>query len=195
MRVADDGAFQLNLEYFSFTYSRTRTFSSKFEALFGTPRRPDVPFFTKSDYPAYFGPRPGNFLELAADNQRYADLAASIQVVTEEILLKLAATACRRAGTSRLCMAGGVALNSVANGRILRETPVTDLYIQPSAGDGGAAVGAALAAYHSVLGYPRRFVMDHAYWGHAGPDAIGRPPRRAATWIECADAVPRSIAR
>jgi carbamoyltransferase len=189
IRVADDGAFELNLEYFSFTYARTRTFSSKFEALFGTPRRPEVPFFTESEYPAYFGPRPANFMELAASNQRYADLAASIQVVTEEILLKLAATACRRAGTSRLCMAGGVALNSVANGRILRETPVTDLYIQPSAGDGGAALGAALAAWHTVLGYPRRFVMDHAYWGQShGSDAIRSAAETSGfRWIECAD--------
>jgi carbamoyltransferase len=68
-------------------------------------------------------------------------------------------------------MAGGVALNSVANGRILRETPFTDLYVQPSAGDGGAALGAALHTYHHVLGQPRRFVMDHVYWGAEHGDA------------------------
>ena len=68
-------------------------------------------------------------------------------------------------GVKRLCMAGGVALNSVANGRIVRETPIEELYIQPSAGDGGGAVGAALYAYHTVLGKPRQFVMEHAYWG------------------------------
>jgi carbamoyltransferase len=62
-------------------------------------------------------------------------------------------------------MAGGVALNSVANGRILRETPFTELYVQPAAGDGGGAVGAALYAHHQLLGQPRRFVMEHAYWG------------------------------
>jgi carbamoyltransferase len=71
-----------------------------------------------------------------------------------------------------LCMAGGVALNSVANGRVLRETPFTDLYIQPSAGDGGAAVGAALYVCHAVLGQPRRFVMDHAYWGASHGEAV-----------------------
>ena len=70
-------------------------------------------------------------------------------------------------GVKRLCMAGGVALNSVANGRIVRETPIEELYIQPSAGDGGGAIGAALYAYHTVLGKPRQFVMEHAYWGQS----------------------------
>ncbi|MEE8113291.1 MAG: carbamoyltransferase C-terminal domain-containing protein, partial [Nitrososphaerales archaeon] len=68
-------------------------------------------------------------------------------------------------GLKKLCMAGGVALNSVANGKILRETPFEEIYIQPAAGDGGGALGAALYAYHMVLGKPRRFVMEHAYWG------------------------------
>jgi carbamoyltransferase len=72
-----------------------------------------------------------------------------------------------------LCLAGGVALNSVANGRILREAPFDELYVQPAAGDGGAAVGAALYGYHAVLGKPRAFVMEHAAWGEAhGPDAV-----------------------
>ena len=172
--VAPDGAFALNLDYFSFHYSATRTYSARFEDLFGAPRKPDTPFFTEvSGFPSYFGEKPGNYAALAAENQHYADIAASIQAVTEEILLRLARSACERAGTTRLCMAGGVALNSVANGRILRETPVTDLYIHPAAGDSGAAVGAALFVQHQVLGQPRRFVMEHAYWG-AGlqPDQI-----------------------
>ncbi len=73
----------------------------------------------------------------------------------------------RRTGLKKLCMAGGVALNSVANGRILRETPIEDLYIQPAAGDSGGALGAALYVYHVLLGKPRKFVMEHAYWGQA----------------------------
>jgi carbamoyltransferase len=171
VRVGNDGSFVLDLDYFSFHHSATRTFNDKFVSLFGRPRQPEVPFFTAdTDYPSYFGEKPGNFRELAAENQRYADIAASIQRVTEEILLAMARTACDRAGTTRLCLAGGVALNSVANGRILRETPVTDLYVQPSAGDGGAALGAALHVQHAVLGRPRSFVMDHAYWG-ASPDS------------------------
>ena len=85
----------------------------------------------------------------------------------------MARAACERAGTPKLCMAGGVALNSVANGRILREAGVTDLYIQPAAGDSGAALGAALFAHHQVLGHPRGFVMEHAAWGQQhGMDAI-----------------------
>ena len=164
--VADDGAFALNLDYFSFHYSATQTYTPRFEALFGKPRSPETPFFTESSgYPSYFGERPSNYLELAAANQHYADIAASIQVVTEEILLRMARHACARSQTTRLCMAGGVALNSVANGRILRETPVTDLYVQPAAGDSGAAVGAALFVHHQILGAPRGFVMEHAYWG------------------------------
>jgi carbamoyltransferase len=72
-------------------------------------------------------------------------------------------------GVKRLCMAGRVALNSVANGRIVRETPIEELYIQPSAGDGGGAIGAALYAYHTILGKPRQFVVEQAYWGQQHP--------------------------
>lgn len=181
VNLSKDGSFALNLEYFSFQYSATTTFSPRFEQLFGTPRRPEVPFFTEqTEYPSYYGSKPANFSELAGENQHYADIAASIQVVTEEIVLTMARAACERAGSTRLCMAGGVALNSVANGRILRETPVTDLYVQPAAGDGGTALGAALYAYHVVLGHPRRFVMEHAYWGASmDPAAIRRVARES----------------
>ena len=174
VKLAPDGSFWLDLDYFSFHYSTTRTFSRRFEALFGAPRKPGLMFFTdRTEFPSYYGEKPANYGALAEENQKYADIAASIQVVTEEILVTMAKAACERAGTTRLCMAGGVALNSVANGRILRETPVTELYIQPAAGDGGAALGAALYAYHAVLGQPRRFVMEHAYWGQTStPDEI-----------------------
>jgi carbamoyltransferase len=170
VRQSPDGSFELDLDYFSFQHSATRTFSDRFEQLFGPPRRPDVPFFTAaSEYPTYFGPKPGDFNERARENQHYADIAASVQVVTEEIVLGLARAAHRSTPTSALCMAGGVALNTVANGRVLRETPFTDLYIQPAAGDGGAAVGAALHVWRDVLGRSERFVMDHAYWGESAP--------------------------
>jgi carbamoyltransferase len=174
VEAAPDGAFALNLDYFDFQHSATRTFSPAFESLFGAPRAPETPFFTaKSGFPSYFGAPPANLHELEAENQHYADLAASIQVVTEEILLRMVRGLCARTGATRLCMAGGVALNSVANGRILRETPITDLYVQPAAGDSGAALGAALFAYHHVLGQPRRFVMAHGAWGAApAPDAV-----------------------
>jgi len=190
IEVAPDGAFALNLEYFSFHYSPTRTYSARFEELFGAPRKPETPFFTElSGFPSYFGEKPSNYTALAAENQHYADIAASIQVVTEEILLRLARTACERAATTRLCMAGGVALNSVANGRILRETPVTDLYVHPAAGDSGAAVGAALFVQHQILGQPRRFVMEHAYWGAVPePDQIRATARSSGLRsVECRD--------
>jgi carbamoyltransferase len=101
----------------------------------------------------------------------------------------MARAACERAGTSKLCMAGGVALNSVANGRILRESGVTDLFIQPAAGDSGAALGAALFVHHQVLGHPRAFVMEHAAWGQQhGMDAIRAAAAATGFRIEeCAD--------
>lgn len=166
VRVESNGGFELDLDYFSFHYSPERTFTRKFEELFGPPRRPDIPFFTRtSGYPAYFGERPSNYEALAQQNQYYADVAASIQAVTEDVLLKMANHVHRETGLTNLCVAGGVALNSVANGRILRETPFGRIYVQPSAGDGGGALGAALFAYHMVLGKPRKFVMEHANWG------------------------------
>lgn len=166
IRVGEDGSFELNMDYFSFHYSPEQTFNAKFQTLFGAPRDPKALFFTPaSGYPSYFGDKPGNYGELAKLNQYYADIAASIQVVTEEVLVKMAEIACKETGLKHLCMAGGVALNSVANGRILRETAFEQLYIQPAAGDGGGAIGAALYGYHMILGKPRGFVMEHAYWG------------------------------
>ncbi|MGD0855798.1 MAG: carbamoyltransferase C-terminal domain-containing protein, partial [Dehalococcoidia bacterium] len=90
---------------------------------------------------------------------------ASIQTVSEEILLKMANALHKETGLKKLCIAGGVGLNSVANGRILRETPFEELFIQPAAGDSGGALGAALYAYHALLGKPRSFIMEHAYLG------------------------------
>ncbi len=166
VRADDDGSFALDMSYFSFHYSADRTYTARFEELFGPPRDPRMNFFTPtSGYPSYFGAKPADYDEQARSNQHYADIAASIQVVTEEILLKMARHVHQRTGLPRLCMAGGVALNSVANGRILRETPFEAIYIQPAAGDGGSALGAALYAYHTVLGKPRGFVLEHAYWG------------------------------
>lgn len=172
VKAHTDGSFELDVDYFSFQYSSARSFSSRFVDLFGAPRAPELPFFTeRSGYPEYFGPRPGNFETLQAANQHYADIAASIQAVVEELILGLARAASAKTGSTSLCMAGGVALNSVANGRILRETPITDLYIQPSAGDGGAAVGAALYAATALLNEPRCGRMDHAFWGESHSDA------------------------
>lgn len=170
-----DGSFWLDPKYFSFHYSTKNAFTHELIELFGAPRKVDVPFFTKtSGYPSYFGPKPHNYSEMCNYNQHYADIAASIQLVTEEMILSLVREVYRQTGVENLCLAGGVALNSVANGRILRETPFKQLYVQPSAGDGGGSLGAALLAWYCDLGNgPHRFVMDHAYWGQSyGPDDI-----------------------
>ena len=163
VRVNDDGSFRLNMEYFSFYHSTEHTFNRRFGELFGLPRVRESEFYTLGTHPNKDHPDWNE--RTAADNQRYADVAASIQRVTEEIILKMARHAQQVTGLKKLCMAGGVALNSVANGRIVRETAFEDVYIQPAAGDSGGALGAALYAYHVLLGQPRKFVLDHCYWG------------------------------
>jgi carbamoyltransferase len=167
-----DGSFSLDMDYFCFHRSTDQTYSRKFTALFGEPRPTDLQFFTrKSGYPKYFGSPPGNYNELCDLNQHYADVAASIQLVTEELLLNMAHQLQRETGMKRLCIAGGVGLNSVANARILKETPFEQLFVQPAAGDAGGALGAALWAYNSLLGKPRAFTMRHACWGHSNSDS------------------------
>ena len=167
-----DGSFSLDMEYFCFHYSTKRTYSQKFVALFGEPRPPGLQFFTKeSGFPKYFGAPPGNYNELCDLNQHYADIAASIQQVTEELLLGMAIHLYRETGLKQLCIAGGVGLNSVANTRILKESGFDQLYIQPAAGDSGGALGAALWAYNCLLGKPRTFTMLHASWGRNNSDA------------------------
>ena len=158
IRVAADGSFRLDMDYFSFHHSLTNTFNRKFENLFGPRRQPEGEFFTPTTHPGQNGPQ-------ALHNQKYADIAASIQRVTEDTLLKIANDLHQRTGLKKLVMAGGVALNSVANGRILREGPFDEVYIQPAAGDSGGALGAALYAYHVLLGQRRKFVMEHAFYG------------------------------
>jgi carbamoyltransferase len=163
IEVDEAGGFRLNMDYFCFHHSTSRTFNGRFEALFGEPRVHDSTFYTPTTHPKKDHPQWDN--QVAQRNQHYADIAASIQLVTEEALLKMARHVQERTGLKRLCMAGGVALNSVANGRILRETPFEEVWIQPAAGDSGGALGAALYVYHVLLGQPRRFVQEHNYWG------------------------------
>ncbi len=168
VRQNNDGSFSLDMDYFCFHHSTERTFNHRFVDLFGEPRPPKMQFYTKaSGFPKYFGEPPADYEEICGRNQYYADVAASIQRVTEELLLGMARKLHQQTGLKRLCIAGGVGLNSVANGRILRETPFEELYIQPAAGDGGGALGAALWAYNTLLGKPRNFQMEHAYWGRA----------------------------
>ena len=159
-KVHDDGSFWVDMDYFSYHYSPRETFNRRFVDLFGEPRVPESEFFTTTTDPKLNPDDP-----VVRKNQYYADVAASIQLVTEETMLKMARQVHHETGLTKLCMAGGVALNSVANGRILRETPFEDVYIQPAAGDSGGAVCAALYVYHVLLSQPRKFVMQHAYWG------------------------------
>src|ERR1700720_3358446 len=167
-----DGSFSLGMDYFSFHYSTDQTYNQKFVGLFGEPRPAKLQFFTKeSGFPKYFGVPPGNYNELCDLNQHYADIAASIQRVTEDLLLTMAKHLYSETGLKRLCIAGGVGLNSVANTRILGESGFEELYVQPAAGDGGGALGAALWAYNCLLGKPRSFTMQHAYWGRSNSDA------------------------
>lgn len=184
IEVDANGSFRLNMDYFTFHKSTSRTFSDKFINLFGEPRVHDSDFYTPTTHPKKDHPLWDE--ATAQSNQYYADIAASIQRVTEETILKMVNYTHERTGLKKLCMAGGVALNSVANGRVLRESPFEEVFIQPAAGDAGGALGAALYAHHVLLGRPRKFVMEHAYWGEcftadearAAIEATGRPYTR-----------------
>ena len=130
--LKDDGSFKMNMKYFGFCNSLRMT-NSRFNRLFGfPPRKPETKI-----------------------TQRFMDMAASIQQVTEEIMLKMAWHIHKVTGQDKLCLAGGVALNCVGNGRILREGPFKDIWIQPASGDAGGALGAALLVWHKYLGNHR----------------------------------------
>ena len=166
VQLNDDGSFSLDMDYFCFHYSADRMFNWKFVQLFGEPRPVNMPFFTKTTgYPRYFGEKPSDYVANCRVNEHYADIAASIQRVTEDLLIGMARNLHKETGLSKLCIAGGVGLNSVANSRILRDAGFDEIFVQPAAGDSGGALGAALWAYHSMLGKPRAFLMEHAYWG------------------------------
>ncbi len=145
--LKEDGTFRLDMRYFNYATGLTMT-NKKFHQLFGGPPRQPESEIT----------------------QKEMDIAASIQKVTEEIILRLANTVHKELNTDYLCLAGGVALNCVANGRLLREGPFKDIWIQPAAGDAGGALGAALSIWHSYLEKPRKIngtndSMQGAYLG------------------------------
>lgn len=145
--VREDGSFRLDLNYFAFHYDLVMT-NPRFEAKFIPARAPES--------------------ELRSEHE---DLAASLQALTEEILIKIVRTAHKRYGHKALCMAGGVALNCVANGKILENTPVEQIFVQPAAGDDGGSLGAALYAYTALFGGTKRWPMEHAYLGNRWSDA------------------------
>jgi carbamoyltransferase len=145
LEIRDDGSLWMNMEYFTYPYGLTMT-GSAFERLLGGPARQPESKLT----------------------QREMDLARSIQEVTEEVMLKMAAFAHRETGMRDLCLAGGVALNCVGNGRLQREGPFDQIWIQPAAGDAGGALGVALSLWHRYLDQPR-----------VSPEAIGTWERQS----------------
>jgi carbamoyltransferase len=143
-----DGAFRLDLDYFDFHTTAKRSFSDKFVKLFGPPRNRYDP------------------IDLATEQgRRYADCAASVQLVLEDILVDLTRQLHDRTRLPDLCLGGGVALNGVANARILRESGFERIFVPPAPGDSGCALGAALYADRIHFGNPDRDFPDHAFWG------------------------------
>jgi len=140
--LKEDGTFRLNMKYFNYATGLTMT-NKKFADLFGSPARQPESELT----------------------QKEMDIARSIQWVTEEIVLRLGRSVHKETGMDYLCLAGGVALNCVSNGRLLREGPFKEIWIQPAAGDAGGAVGAALSAYHEYLDKPRTLQVPDATKG------------------------------
>jgi len=155
-----DGSFALVLDYFRHHREGVEMSWSD-----GTPR---LDRLYSDELCRLIGParEPGSPL-----TPRHEDVAASLQALLEDAVVQLALGLHRRTGLSKLALAGGVALNSVANGKILDRTPFTELFVQPAAGDNGTSIGAALWVEHQLLGRPRRFVMHHAYTGPSFGDA------------------------
>jgi len=152
LQLKDDGSFKMNMEYFNYLHGLTMT-NGAFDKLFGgPPRQPE-----------------------SEVTQREMDIAASIQKVTEEVMLRMARHVHQQTGMENLCLAGGVALNCVGNGRLLREGPFKRLWIQPAAGDAGGAVGVALTIWHKMLDRERvpqpHDAMKGSYLGPAYSDA------------------------
>jgi carbamoyltransferase len=141
VRMKPDGSFNFNLDYFSF-YKDLVMYSKKFIQDFGPPREPESEL-TKRD----------------------EDMAASLQKVTETIVLAAAESLHKETGLDRICIAGGVGLNSVANGLLLKELPYKEIFIQPASGDDGGAIGSALYYHHQVKEQPRKWAMRNAYLG------------------------------
>ena len=150
IRRTPDGAFRLDLDYFEFHTTARRSYSSKFVGLFGPPRDP----FDPIDFET-------------AEGQRFANCAASVQQVLEDILVDMTRALQRETGLRDLCLGGGVALNGVANARILAESGFERVFVPPAPGDAGCALGAALYADRIHFGNPERDIPDHPFWGPA----------------------------
>ena len=148
IRRTPDGAFVLDMDYFEYQTTATRSFSSRFVQLFGPPRHAYEPIDLET-----------------AEGRRFADCAASVQRVLEDTLVDITRALHQETGLPDLCLGGGVALNSVANARILAESGFERVFVPPAPGDAGCALGAALYADRIYLGNPHRDVPDHPFWG------------------------------
>ena len=179
VRLTDDGGYDIDLTYFTYHYlGRPRWFSTKFHRTFGPARHPEG--------------------ELT---QHYMDVAAALQLRTEEVGLHLARWLRRETGLNRVCLAGGVCLNSVMNGRILLEEVFDDVIVQPAANDAGTALGACFWLWNTMMRQPREYVFEHAYFGpwfeeddyrRAIESTVG--PDHPVTWTKVDDA-PEQAAR
>jgi carbamoyltransferase len=163
VKVGDDGSIHVDLTYFNFQYWRRPYCSRKFYQEFGQPRRHGEPF-----------------------EKRHEDVAAAFQRVLEDCVLKICRDLKTRTGAKYLVVAGGVALNSVMNGRIVRESGFADLYVMPAAGDNGTAIGAAFYVWNGLLGKARSFVHDNPYVGTSYSkeelDAVIKACKLSAVW-------------
>ena len=161
LEIRDDGSLWMNMEYFTYPHGLTMT-GERFGTLFDGPAREPEARLT----------------------QREMDLARSVQDITEEVMLKMARFAHRETGLPDLCLAGGVALNCVGNGRLLREGPFDNIWIQPAAGDAGGALGTALGLWHRYLDKPRVSAEQSGAWERASADGVPSAQRRYADGMQ-----------
>jgi carbamoyltransferase len=168
IRPTPDGAFALDMDYFEYHTTAARSYSQRFVELFGRPRNPYEPIDLDSP-----------------DGRRFADCAASVQQVLEDTLVEMASALHRETGLPDLCLAGGVALNGVANARILRESGFERVFVPSAPGDAGCAIGAALYADRTYFGNPDVDVPDHPFWGPAVDGAeLARAAREDEQMVE-----------
>jgi carbamoyltransferase len=154
VKVRPDGSFHMDESFFGFNRA-SRMYTYKFIKMFGKDRKPEDKI-----------------------EDRHRDIAASLQKFIEEVVIKMARHVCQETKLDRLCLAGGLFLNCIANNKILEEAPLKEVFIQPAAGDSGGALGVACYVYNSILGNPRTYVMTDAY---LGPEFSANQIKRALT--------------
>jgi carbamoyltransferase len=179
VRRTPDGAFALDMAYFDYHTTSKRSFSSRFVEELGLPRSPFDPLDPATP-----------------EGRRYADIAASVQLVVEDVLVDIARSLHEETGCADLCLGGGVALNGCANARILRESGFERIFVPPAPGDAGCALGAALYADRITFEQPDRAFPDHPFWGpRVDADELARVAREDGLTLETADDEPTLVER